>query len=65
MAEIERYAVLATLEATKGSISRAAEVLGISVRTVQNRLHDYGVSARSLRGGDREGASAPRARSGS
>ena len=43
MAEIERWAILATLEVTGGSTARAAEVLDISVRTVQYRLHQYGV----------------------
>ncbi|MCC6524495.1 MAG: sigma-54-dependent Fis family transcriptional regulator [Polyangiaceae bacterium] len=43
MAEIERHAILATLEAVGGSTSRAAEMLGISVRTIQYRLHDYGL----------------------
>jgi DNA-binding NtrC family response regulator len=41
MAEIERYAILATLEHTGGSTSRAAEILHISPRTIQYRLHEY------------------------
>jgi hypothetical protein len=41
MAELERYAILMTLEATGGSTSKAAEILGISVRTIQYRLHEY------------------------
>jgi two-component system, NtrC family, response regulator HydG len=44
MAEIERHAILKTLEAVEGSTSRAAEVLDISVRTIQYRLHEYGLS---------------------
>ena len=32
-----------TLEATGGSTSKAAEILDISVRTIQYRLHEYGV----------------------
>ncbi|WP_433928136.1 sigma-54-dependent transcriptional regulator [Sorangium cellulosum] len=47
MAEIERYAILSTLEATNGSTTRAAELLDISIRTVQYRLHEYGMSAKS------------------
>jgi len=43
MAEIEKYAILTTLEAAEGSTTRAAEVLDISVRTIQYRLHEYGV----------------------
>ncbi|WP_394842344.1 sigma-54 dependent transcriptional regulator [Pendulispora brunnea] len=44
MAEIEKYAILATLEAADGSTARAADILDISVRTVQYRLHEYGVA---------------------
>jgi two-component system response regulator HydG len=49
MAEIERYAILSTLEATGGSTARAAELLDISVRTVQYRLAEYGLNAKDLR----------------
>jgi two-component system, NtrC family, response regulator HydG len=42
MAEIERYAITKTLESTDGSTARAAELLDISVRTIQYRLHEYG-----------------------
>ena len=48
MAELERYAILTTLEATQGSTTRAAELLDISVRTIQYRLHEYGVSAKDI-----------------
>lgn len=47
MAEIERYAILSTLEATNGSTTRAAEMLDISVRTIQYRLHEYGLAAKA------------------
>ena len=47
MAEIERHAILTTLEATGGSTSKAAEILGISVRTIQYRLHEYNEAPRS------------------
>ena len=43
MAEIEKYAILSTMEAAQGSTTRAAEILDISVRTIQYRLHEYGV----------------------
>ncbi len=49
LAEIERYAVLATLEATDGSTAKTAEMLNVSVRTVQYRLQEYGVQPRSSR----------------
>jgi transcriptional regulator with GAF, ATPase, and Fis domain len=41
LAEIERYAILETLAMVGGSTTRASEVLGISVRKIQYRLHDY------------------------
>jgi two-component system response regulator HydG len=47
LADIERYAILETLRATGGSTSKAAEMLGISVRTIQYRLHDYNAAPRS------------------
>ena len=39
--EIERYAITKTLEATGGSTSRAAEILKMSVRKIQYKLHEY------------------------
>jgi DNA-binding NtrC family response regulator len=47
LADIERYAILESLKATGGSTSKAAEMLGISVRTIQYRLHDYNAAPRS------------------
>ena len=47
LAELERYAILETLKLTGGSTSKAAEMLGISVRTIQYRLHDYNAAPRS------------------
>jgi two-component system, NtrC family, response regulator AtoC len=41
MAELERFALLKTLEATGGSTSKAAKILGISTRKVQYRLQQY------------------------
>jgi DNA-binding NtrC family response regulator len=41
LAAIEREAILRTLEMVQGSTTRAAEVLGISVRKVQYRLKEY------------------------
>jgi two-component system, NtrC family, response regulator HydG len=48
MAELERHAILKTLEATAGSTSKAARLLAISVRTIQYRLHQYGLTSRDL-----------------
>lgn len=42
--EIERYAILETLKATGGSTSKAAAMLGISVRTIQYRIHAYNIA---------------------
>ncbi|MBA2540004.1 MAG: sigma-54-dependent Fis family transcriptional regulator [Deltaproteobacteria bacterium] len=47
MAALERYAILETLKATGGATSKAAEMLGISVRTIQYRLHQYNEAPRS------------------
>jgi DNA-binding NtrC family response regulator len=47
MAELERYAILETMKASGGSTSKAAEILGISARTIQYRLHEYQAAPRS------------------
>ena len=39
--EIEREAILRTLDQVAGSTARAAEVLGVSVRKIQYRLKEY------------------------
>jgi two-component system response regulator HydG len=46
LADIEREAILSTLEAVDWSTTRAAEILGISVRTIQYRLHEYGLAGK-------------------
>jgi len=47
LGDIEKYTILETLKSTGGSTSRAAEILGISVRTIQYRLHQYNEAPRS------------------
>jgi two-component system response regulator HydG len=47
MAELERHAILTTLDSVSGSTSKAAEILDISVRTIQYRLNEYGARERS------------------
>jgi DNA-binding NtrC family response regulator len=42
LAELERHAILSTLQHTGGSTSRTAKILGISTRKVQYRLLEYG-----------------------
>jgi DNA-binding NtrC family response regulator len=39
--EIEHYAIVKTLESTGGSTGKAAELLGMSVRKIQYKLHEY------------------------
>ncbi|MDX1501664.1 MAG: sigma-54 dependent transcriptional regulator [Thermoanaerobaculia bacterium] len=41
MAEIERQAILETLELTGGKRAEAARILGIGLRTLQRKLKDY------------------------
>jgi len=49
MDQIERYAITKTLESTGGSTSRAAEILNISVRKIQYKLHEYESAPKSAR----------------
>jgi DNA-binding NtrC family response regulator len=39
--EIERHVILRTLESTGGSTAEAAEILGMSIRKIQYKLHEY------------------------
>jgi len=41
LAELEKYAILTTLEHVGGSTNKAAEILGISPRTIQYRIAEY------------------------
>jgi DNA-binding NtrC family response regulator len=54
IADLERYAILKTLEACGGSTSKAATVLGVSPRKIQYKLHEY---EQPERGGIPEGRS--------
>jgi two-component system response regulator HydG len=42
--EIERHAILSTLEAVGGRTAQAAQMLDISVRKIQYKLHEYGIT---------------------
>jgi two-component system response regulator HydG len=42
--EVEKALILKTLEDTGGNRSRAAEILGINRRTLQNKLKEYGIN---------------------
>ncbi len=50
LAELERYAITETLRAVSGSPAKAAKLLGVSRRTIQYRMREYGLSA-GTRGG--------------
>lgn len=41
VADVERDLILATLRQTNGNRTRAAQILGLSIRTVRNKLKDY------------------------
>jgi DNA-binding NtrC family response regulator len=47
MNDLERYAILKTMEAVGGSTRRIAELLGISVRKIQYRLREYSAAPAS------------------
>ncbi|MFA6290058.1 MAG: sigma-54 dependent transcriptional regulator [Opitutaceae bacterium] len=41
LSEIEKKAILDTLVSTQGNRTKASELLGISIRTLRNKLHEY------------------------
>ncbi|HET7748786.1 MAG TPA: sigma-54 dependent transcriptional regulator [Terriglobales bacterium] len=43
--EAERQLIMKTLEATNNNKTRAAEILGISLKTLHNKLKEYGAAA--------------------
>jgi DNA-binding NtrC family response regulator len=46
--DLERFAILRTLEACGGSTSKAASILGISPRKIQYKLHEYSSGPNAL-----------------
>ncbi len=54
--EIERYAILKTLEQVGGRTSKAAKILGISTRKIQYRINEYEEAARLASGNPRPGS---------
>jgi len=50
LAEVQRELILATLEHYKGDKRRAAAILGVSLKTLYNRLELYGSEAEALAG---------------
>ena len=43
---VERAHLESTLEMTRGNRTQAAEMLGISIRTMRNRIREYGLPPR-------------------
>jgi|EndMetStandDraft_5_1072996.scaffolds.fasta_scaffold610850_1 DNA-binding NtrC family response regulator len=59
-ADVERELILGTLHATLGNRTHAAAILGISIRTLRNKLHEYlddGIDVPQPTGGDHAGNS--------
>jgi DNA-binding NtrC family response regulator len=44
ISEAEKRLILKTLESEGGNRTKAAEILGISTRTLRNKLQEYGLS---------------------
>ena len=53
---VERRLLIATLQAVNGDRRTAAELLGISLKTVYNRLKEYGLDPQTLPGGRPRGS---------
>jgi len=52
LAELERQHILAALQQTSQNRTHAAKLLGISVRTLRNKLSEYGVNQKDEGGGE-------------
>ena len=48
MEDVERDLILETLGHCLGNRTRAAEILGISIRTLRNKLHEYRAAGRDV-----------------
>ena len=48
MEEVERDLIIETLSHCLGNRTRAAEMLGISIRTLRNKLHEYRAAGASV-----------------
>jgi DNA-binding NtrC family response regulator len=46
LAEVEKRHIFAAMDKTDGNRTHAARLLGISVRTLRNKLNEYGVPAK-------------------
>jgi DNA-binding NtrC family response regulator len=54
LAEIEKQHILRILEKCEGNRTNAADKLGISIRTLRNKLNEYGVPGKGEQGGSVE-----------
>ena len=52
--EAEKMLILKTLESTSNNKTRAAEILGISLKTLHNKLKEYGSGAADAAAGREE-----------
>ncbi len=52
LAELEKRHIFAAMDKTNGNRTHAAKLLGISVRTLRNKLNEYGVPAKYSDAGD-------------
>ena len=43
LAEMERQLIVQTLQRTGGNRTRTAKILGVSVRTIRNKINEYGL----------------------
>ena len=46
LAEVEKRHIFAAMDKTDGNRTHAAKLLGISVRTLRNKLNEYGVQGK-------------------
>jgi two-component system response regulator FlrC len=59
VAEVERALILATLKHCLGNRTHTANILGISIRTLRNKLNEYAADGASIsppNGGELKGA---------
>ena len=54
LAEVEKRHILAALETTRQNRTHAAKILGISIRTLRNKLNEYGVKGKESEAGGTE-----------